>query len=208
MAPTVSLPPDAEIRKILQERTARYDQGTAIVVGVIEPQGNRVISCGTMRDDGPPVDGDTVFEIGSITKVFTCLVLATMVERGEAALNDPVSRYLPEGVKVPERGGKQITLQDLATHTSGLPREPSNYSCPTDWSQPLHDYSAEELYAFLQEHELTRDIGVQFEYSNLGVALLGHTLECCTGADYETLAKTRILGPLGMNDTGISLTPA
>jgi CubicO group peptidase (beta-lactamase class C family) len=159
------------------------------------------------REASPTVDGDTVFEIGSITKVFTCLILGTMVERGEAALTDPVAKYLPEGVKVPERGGKQITLQDLATHTSALPREPSNYSYTGDWSQPLPDYSADEMYEFLRDCELTRDIGVQYEYSNIGMALLGHALERCAGADYETLLKTRILDPLGMRDTGISLTP-
>src|SRR5213075_2305597 len=101
---------DAEIRGMLAERIDVQQQGVGIVVGVIEPSGRRVVSYGTFgRDDKRPVDGDTVFEIGSVTKVFTSLLLADAVQRGEVALTDPVSKYLPKGTKVPERGGKQIT---------------------------------------------------------------------------------------------------
>ena len=73
-----------------------------------------------------PVDGDTIFEIGSVTKTFTSLLLADMVNRKEVALDDPAAKYLPEHVRMPERGGKSITLLDLSTHHSGLPRLPGN----------------------------------------------------------------------------------
>ena len=107
---------------------------------------------------GPrPVTGDTVFEIGSITKVFTSLILADMVGRGEVALNDPVAKYLPPGVKVPERKGRQITMVDLATHMSGLPREALNFEPDlADWAA---GYSEASLYEFLGAHQLTEDIG-------------------------------------------------
>jgi CubicO group peptidase (beta-lactamase class C family) len=153
-----------------------------------------------------PLNGDTVFEIGSITKVFTSLLLADMVQRGEVALTDPLAKYLPAGVKMPERGGRQITLEDLATHTSGLPRLPSNFA-PKNPANPYADYSVEQLYQFLSTYQLTRDIGSQYEYSNLGGGLLGHVLARRAGMDYEALVEKRICDPLGIKDTEITLTP-
>jgi D-alanyl-D-alanine-carboxypeptidase/D-alanyl-D-alanine-endopeptidase len=151
------------------------------------------------------LDGDTVFEIGSVTKVFTSLLLADMVQRGEVALTDPVAKYLPPGIKMPERGGRQITLQDLATHTSGLPRLPPNLA-PKDPANPYADYSVEQLYQFLSSYQLTRDIGSQYEYSNLGGGLLGHALARRAGMDYGALVRSRICEPLEMKSTGITLS--
>jgi D-alanyl-D-alanine-carboxypeptidase/D-alanyl-D-alanine-endopeptidase len=143
-----ALPSNNDIRKILVERVDTFHQSIGIVVGVIEPAGRRNISYGTFsKDDKRPVDGDTVFEIGSITKVFTSLILADMIQRGEVALTDPVAKYLPPGVKVPERNGRQITLEDLSTHTSGLPRLPDNMK-PADPANPYADYSVEQLTSF------------------------------------------------------------
>ena len=158
--------PDADIRHMLAERiAARQDVG--IVVGLIEPKGRHVIAHGSMAEgDARPVDGDTLFEIASVTKVFTTLLLADMVRRGEVALDDPVAKFLPPGVTVPERG-RAITLEDLATHTSGLPRMPTNFA-PSDATNPYADYSVAQLYAFLSGYTLTRDVGAQYEYSNLG----------------------------------------
>src|SRR5205085_8424519 len=109
----------------------------------------------------------TIFEIGSATKVFTSLLLADMVQRGQVALDDPVAKYLPPTVKMPERHGRSITLVDLATHTSGLPRLPTNMT-PKNQANPYADYSVEQLYQFLSNYQLTRDVGSQYEYSNLG----------------------------------------
>ena len=115
-------PSDADIRSMLTRRIDDRTQGVGVVVGVIDAGGRRVISHGELeRGAGRPVGGDTLFEIGSATKVFTTLLLAEMVSRGEVALDDPIAKYLPAGVAAPTRGGRQITLVDLATHTSGLP---------------------------------------------------------------------------------------
>jgi CubicO group peptidase (beta-lactamase class C family) len=204
-APTAGLS-DEEIRKILVERVDVYRQSVGIVVGVIAPTGRRVIAHGTRAKGDPrPVDGDTVFEIGSITKVFTSLLLADAVRRGEVSLTDPVARLLPAGVKVPERG-RAIMLQDLSTHTSGLPRMPGNIR-PKDAANPYADYSVEQLYQFLSTHQLTRDVGAAFEYSNLGAGLLGHALARRAAMDYDSLVSARITGPLGMRRTAIALTP-
>ena len=118
-------------------------------------------------------DANTVFEIGSATKVFTSLLLADMVTRGEVRLSDPVSRYMPAGVRIPERGGRSITLEDLATHRSGLPRMPMNFFTPNQ-TDPYRAYSTKDLYRFLAWYPLPRDIGTEYEYSNLGAGLLGH----------------------------------
>ena len=117
-------------------------------------------------------DGDTVFEIGSITKVFTSLILADMVERGEVKLDDPVSKFLPASVTVPSRNGRQITLLDISMQISGLPRMPNNMK-PADPENPYADYDPAKLYEFLSGYTLQRDIGEKYEYSNLAVGLLG-----------------------------------
>ena len=205
--PNSPVPPDSEIRKILVERIDSFHQGVGIVVGVVEPKGRRVVAYGSLdKGDPRPLNGDTIFEIGSATKVFTSLLLADMVQRGEVALADPVAKYLPAEVKVPERGGRAITLVDLSTHTSGLPRMPSNFN-PKDPANPYADYTTELLFQFISSYQLTRDIGSQFEYSNLGGGLLGQALAHRAGVDYEALVRSRITGPLGMNSTGITLSP-
>jgi D-alanyl-D-alanine-carboxypeptidase/D-alanyl-D-alanine-endopeptidase len=206
-APDSPVPPDAEIRRILAERIDTDRQSVGIVVGIVEPKGRRLVAYGHLdNSDKRPLNGDTIFEIGSVTKVFTSLVLADMVQRGEVALSDPIATYLPKDVKVPQHAGRSITLQDLSTQTSGLPRLPAKFA-PKDPANPYADYSAEKLYEFLSTYELTRDIGSQYEYSNLGVGLLGHVLARRAGGDYETVVRNRVCRPLEMTSTGITLTP-
>jgi CubicO group peptidase (beta-lactamase class C family) len=156
--------------------------------------------------DGRPLDADTVFEAGSITKVFTALLLADMVLRREVALADPVASLLPAGTKIPERG-KPISLLDLATYSSGLPRMPENFK-PADLSNPFADYGPDRLLAFLASHELKHEPGTHYEYANLGFALLGHALAQRAGKPYEALVVERVCAPLGLGDTRITLTPA
>jgi serine-type D-Ala-D-Ala carboxypeptidase/endopeptidase len=188
-----------EIHDMLVQRIDVQHKSEGIVVGVITKKARELVSYGHFDATDPRVpDGNTLFEIGSISKVFTSLLLADMVVKGEVRLSDPISKYLPATVRTPTRNGKQITLLDLATHRSGLPRMPSNFS----W-----DYSPEQMYDFLSHYELTRDPGQQFEYSNFAVGLLGQILAIRAGTDYETLLRTRITGPLQMNRTAVHLTP-
>jgi serine-type D-Ala-D-Ala carboxypeptidase/endopeptidase len=203
-----------EISAILQQRIDQEKQSIGIVVGVIDDSGDspterlrqRIIAYGHQdQTNSYPVDENTLFEIGSITKVFTTLVLANLVEQGALKLDDRISTLLPDIVKAPTRNGQEISLLNLATHTSGLPRLPDNFA-PADMSNPYVDYSVEQLYAFLSSYQLPRDIGSQYEYSNLGAGLLGHLLNLQTGLDYETLVKTQITQPLQMHDTSIQLT--
>jgi CubicO group peptidase (beta-lactamase class C family) len=189
---------------------ARVDNGynVAIVVGVVDERGTRYYAYGeTAVGNGHTPDERTVFEIGSITKAFTSMVLADMAERGEVTLDDPIQTLLPEGVTAPTRNDDSITLATLASHSSGLPRLPSNLS-PADPTNPYADYTVRQMYDFLSAHELRRDIGAQYEYSNFGAGLLGHLLALRHGTSYEQLVLERIAEPLGMNETRVTLTPA
>ena len=158
-------------------------------------------------DDGKSANEHTVFEIGSVTKTFTATILASMVLDGSVRLDDPVQKYLPADVHMPQRNGKIITLLDLADHHSGLPRMPDNMT-PQDPADPYAGYSKEQMYAFLNKLSLTRDPGALYEYSNLGASVLGIVLANRAGMDYGTLLHKRVLDPLGMHETGIVLTPA
>ena len=177
-----------------------------MVIGLVDKHGSKIFGAGRL-DNGTKqtVDGDTVFEIGSITKTFTTLLLEDMVKRGEMNLDDPVSKYLPASVKMPSRDGKEITLLELATHTSGLPRDVKNVESPNPHNP--FDYTPVQLYAFLSSYKLTRDPGAKFEYSNLGMGLLGLAITLKSGTDYESLVIDRICNSLGMNDTRATLTP-
>jgi CubicO group peptidase (beta-lactamase class C family) len=196
-----------QIRQILVDRIDTQHKSVGIVVGVITPLGRVVASYGRLdQGDTRPVDGDTVFEVGSVTKVFTSLLLADMVVRGEVALADPVEKYLPAGTKTPEWNGRKITLADLATHTSGLPFFPANFP-PVENRATYGTYTEQQLYQFLSTYKLPREPGAAWEYSNTGGGLLGLALARRAGMDYEALVRARITGPLGMDSTGIALTP-
>lgn len=196
---------ESKIKKILVDRVDMSQSNVGIVVGMID--GNNITIVGHGRrgpDQSEAPDGNTVFEIGSITKVFTGILLADMIERDKVALDSPAAQFLPKSVKIPEFDDKSITLYHLTTHTSGLPRMPSNFT-PADRTNPYADYSVEQMYDFLSNYTLTRAPGEKVLYSNLGVGLLGHILSKVAESDYETLVKNRITEPLGMTDTRIKL---
>ena len=199
--PVAFFPPDEEVREFVRPYIDK-GQARGIVVGLLEPDGSRrVLTFGEAGEGARPLAASSVFEIGSITKSFTGVVLADMVRRGQVKLDDPVAKYLPAEVSVPSRNGRQITLLDLATHMSGLPRFPTGYE-PPDPANPYAQYAAEHLHAFLSRYELEHDPGAKFEYSNLGMGLLGHALARAAGADsFQTLVAERVLRPLSMSMT-------
>jgi serine-type D-Ala-D-Ala carboxypeptidase/endopeptidase len=199
------LPTEDEIRNIIAERVDVQGEGIGIVVGVIGAAGRQTISYGQL-DDGLALDGDAVFEIGSLTKVFTALLLADMVNTGEVALNDPVETFLPTGVGLPERNGREITLVDVATHTAGLPMMPDDFPPFDDIA--ASQYSVAHLYRFLSRFELARDIGAEHRYSNAGYSLLGYALAARAGADYESTLRARVLDPLNLTRTALTLSPS
>jgi CubicO group peptidase (beta-lactamase class C family) len=177
-----------------------------LAIGII--RGNETYTLGYGRiAKGSQVKptGDTIFEIGSISKVFTGLLLADMVGQGLVRLDQPVKELLPSSVTVPEKVGRAITLLDLVTHTSGLPMVPDNDK-PNAKMNPYADYTVEQLYDFLSRYALTREPGTKYEYSNLGIGLLGHVLALRAGMSYEELLKRHICERLGLKQTTITLT--
>lgn len=200
-------PDDQTLLTLIKDRVAE-GRATGIVLGVIDPDGTRrIVAHGDPGPDAHPLAPESVFEIGSITKVFTGILLAEMAARGEVDLAAPARRYAPAGLTLPSRGGREITLVDLACHRSGLPRLPGNLSLDNR-ANPYAGYSVALLYEFLASYALPREIGSLYEYSNLGMGLLGHLLAARAGVDYETLVRHRILDPLGMANTGVALSPA
>ncbi|NRF68431.1 serine hydrolase [Aquincola sp. S2] len=195
-------PPDDErIRQILAGRIVQARHATGMVVGIVTPAGRRIVGVGRLSADDPRApDGKTLFEIGSVTKVFTSLLLADMVRRGEVVLDAPVADLLPSQVSVPSREGRPIRLVDLATQTSGLPNRPANLK-PRDFGNPHGDYGIDRLVALLAAHALPQAPGERYEYSNAGVGLLGHALSQRARRSYPALLRERITGPLGMADT-------
>ena len=189
---------------------ARVDAGwsPSIVVGMVDASGARYFAYGrTAAEGGDPVDELTVYEIGSITKAFTGVLLADMAVRGEVSLDDPVARYLPDTARVPGTDSLPITLRLLSAQRSGLPRMPGNFA-PADPTNPYADYDAARLYAFLGSYTLPRAPGAAYEYSNLGAGLLGLALARRAGTTYEILVRERVLAPLGMTGTTITLGDA
>jgi CubicO group peptidase (beta-lactamase class C family) len=173
---------------------------SGMAVGVIRGEEVRRLSFGKL-----PAGVDSVFEIGSITKVFTAYLLADMVRDGSVKLDQPVRELLPEGTTVPKHGDREITLRDLATHRSGLPRMPTNFA-PKDRSKPYADYDEKRLYEYLKTAKLVSKPGEKKAYSNVGVGLLGTALARKAGMSYAALVAERITKPLKMTDTAIALS--
>ena len=196
---------DAELQSLLNKRAAQAGNGVAIVAGILDENGRRIV-IGKGERAGA-VDGETIFEIGSITKAFTGQLLAEAVSRNEVKLDDSITNFLPAAVKAPERNGRQITLLDLATHSSALSRLPDNM-VPKDAENPYADYTVKQMYDFLSDFKPARDIGAEYEYSNLGAGLLGHILALKARTNYEALVLERICQPLGITNTLITLSAA
>ena len=177
-----------------------HGEAPAIMLGVISGNDRMIRSFGeTALGSGVRPTATTEWEIGSITKTFTAMLLALNVQRGVVRYDDPLQKYVPDSVSVPSYHGRPITLLDLATHTSGLPKDP-------DLSGVRHLDTA-TMYQRLEAYQLTRAPGREFEYSNWGFALLAHALMRATGDDYQNLVEREICGPLAMVDTRIDLTP-
>ncbi|MFY9655910.1 MAG: serine hydrolase domain-containing protein [Methylocystis sp.] len=191
-AETLALP-----ERVLEAARARVASGYhySLVFGVVDGDRAGIATLGALPDGLAP-DGDTLYEIGSITKTFTGLLLAQAVLAGRLSLDTPVEELLPD-FKLPTRGGRKITLGVLADHTSGLPRVPPD-QWPKDVENPYADYDAAKLKAFLAGYDLPRDPGAREGYSNLGFGLLGYVLARAANRPYPELVEQEIFRPLGM----------
>jgi serine-type D-Ala-D-Ala carboxypeptidase/endopeptidase len=184
---------------ILKNMGNKSKGGVSIVLGVITPNGTSLSGYGNIsKANTTKVNGNTIFDIASITKTFTTSLLADAVKSGLVNLDDPIEKYLPAGVRVPTYNGRKITLENLATHTSGLP------DFPVNWIRN-RTYTTQQVYNFLSNTSLQSEPGVRYNYSDFGAGLLGYVLSIKAGIPYEELLKERILDVLGMNSTGIAM---
>ncbi len=196
----------AAIDRIVDKHLAR-SHAPGFAIGIIDGKKISVLGYGRVSMDSEAKPrGDTVYEIGSITKVFTTFLLADLAKDGVVKLNDPIRTFLPPEVTAPRSADKEIQLTFLATHRSGLPRLPANL--PVFADDPYANYGADRLYDFLKSHRLKWPVDTRYEYSNLGVGLLGHLLERAAATPYEELVVRRLANPLRMADTRITLTDA
>lgn len=193
------------IQEIIQFKLQEQKSAVGVSIAIIENGDIEYLSFGVAdQDSKKEVTPETLFEIGSISKTFTSMALASMVTEGKVKLSDPVQNFLPANVKMPIKGDKEITLLLLANHMSGLPRLPSNmpFGDPAD---PYADYTVELMYDFLNNYTLPRNIDVQLEYSNLAVGLLGHILALIDNKPYEQVISDRVLKPLGMSHSFVDV---
>jgi serine-type D-Ala-D-Ala carboxypeptidase/endopeptidase len=186
-----------DLAEALQSGELSPRTGAGVSIGVVEHGVRRVFSFGTAKTD-------SIFEIGSISKTFTGLILAQMVQQGKVHFDDPVRTLLPPGT-VEKPAGAEITLLDLATQHSGLPRMPDNFH-PADPANPYADYAAANLYAFIAKHGVAKPADAGFLYSNLGFGLLGQALAAHAGITYPALLKEEVTDPLDLKDTVVQLS--
>jgi serine-type D-Ala-D-Ala carboxypeptidase/endopeptidase len=194
------------IQSFLHDNFSNTNSG--MVIALLDERGAKIFQAGKL-DNGTyqEVNADTLFEIGSVTKTFTSLLALEMAKRGELNLDDPVAKYLPPSVKVPAQGGKQITILNLAAQDSGLPFNVTNFIGNND-EEHYDSYTADRMYAFLSGYALEDPLGTKFQYSNLGMSLLGHVLERVSKTNFESLVLDRICRPLHMDNTYVKPPPA
>lgn len=204
---TAASSPDAILESIFKPVTgtsARPSAAIAYVTGTSEPD-FAFFGTTNLRTPEPP-NPRTTYEIGSITKGLTGILLADMARAGEVSITDTLGELLPDGAAYPEeiRG---ITLAQLATHSSGLPRLPGDLVVGmTDQANPYAHYTGERLLAFLRGYKAVPGPRITAGYSNLGFGLLGYVLSLKAGMPYEALLKARVLDPLEMHDTSVALS--
>jgi CubicO group peptidase (beta-lactamase class C family) len=199
-----ALAADDAVLAALKEAVGPRGSQAGMIAIITDDTGSRLTAVGRSGAPDGVMNGDTVFEIMSITKVLTALLLAEMVERGEVAFDDPVARYLP--VTLREQGGP-ITLLDLATYTSGLPNMPTNVA--PDWyarAAPMAAYTEAQLFDFLAGYQPQHAPGTHYEYANIGFGLLGIALARRAGKPYEQLLVERVCNPLRMAHTRLKLS--
>jgi len=196
-----------DVRAALEQRFKGDRTGACIAAGVIDDGTIATAYYCADPNSQRPYDEHTAFEIGSVTKTMTAALLAEFIARGEVSLGDPIAKLLPPGTPVPSFNGREITIADIVTHTSGLPAVPATYR-PPDINNPYAGASERDLLDALAATRLTREPGSKWEYSNFAVILLSYALAKRSGNDYETLLRERLLLPLGMNETYVARRPS
>lgn len=203
--PTVPATSDPALAAVVSKRLVGDRTGACFAVAVVTDEATeRAFVCA----DGRPVTRigpDTAFEIGSVSKTMTAALLASLLEEGEATLDQPLSSLLPDGAEVPTFEGQPILLRHLVTHTSGLPPLPL-LPIPNP-SDPYASMDPEATMGALAMTRLSTAPGTHFEYSNFASMVLSHAVGSRAGSDFEALVKTRLFEPLGMHGAYVTRPP-
>ncbi|MBD3322652.1 MAG: serine hydrolase [Chitinivibrionales bacterium] len=206
----VTFPVDGTTVEEVVDAYIQSPLNAGIVIGTISNDATEMYLFGTADKSANEIpDEHTIFEIGSLTKVFTTAVLADMASEGLLSLDDPVETYLD--ISLPEYNGREMTLYHLATHTAGFPPAPDNLYTDDpaalfeQMQNPYKNYTEEDLYDYLRQFQPEYPYGERIEYSNTGIALLGVVLEKRAGIPYRQLLQERILEPLNMDETRVLL---
>ena len=188
---------DRDLAEAFKNGEMAPSTGAGVSIAVYEHGTRRVFSFGAAKPD-------SIYEIGSITKTFTGLMLAQMSVEGKVKLDEPVRELLPAGT-VARPQGAEITLLDLATQRSGLPAMPDNISL-VNIDQPYADYHAADLMAYVGKHGVANPTRASSSFGALGFGLLGVALADRAGSSYEALFRDEVAGPLGLKDTTLILS--
>ncbi|MBA3849135.1 MAG: hypothetical protein C0502_03965 [Opitutus sp.] len=187
-------------------KAALGSQPGGIAVAWVEPDGVVFHQAGQFApDDSRPVTADTLFEIGSVTKVYTSLLLAEGELQGKVRRDDPAAKHLFPADDPVQEALRGITLLSLSTHSSGLPRLPGNH-IEANSPHPYAEYGDDRLHAALRLHGPAAPAGRATAYSNFGAALLGAAVARAWGENYGAALRQRVLAPLGLEHTLLNLT--
>jgi serine-type D-Ala-D-Ala carboxypeptidase/endopeptidase len=200
---------DAEV-----EKSMKGGLFPGIVVGVYKDGRTFIKGYGVIsKKSSQRPDAETVFQIGSVSKVLTALLLQRLCDEGVVSMNSTLDELLGDSMAL-SPSVRSVTLRQLVTHTSGFPRVPQSLlnkakEIAGDDDLMLDPYSylgPRYVFDYLASAEGKREVG-RFEYSNYGMGLLAHVLEVVTGEDYESMVRDKLLLPLGMRHTAITLSP-
>lgn len=183
-------------------------ENNLIIVGITDHGSRQTFQYGQLPSDLS--EHNAIFEMGSVTKVFTSILLAELVQQGILSLDDPITKYFPDYAKAVSNNMETATLRHLASHTSGLPREDKVLNKRVGFNKQKHlnpyaYYAQDDLHSFLQTYEQKQRQMNKWRYSNLGMALLARIIEQVTQMSYEQALKTLVSDPLGLQDTVVQL---
>ena len=200
---------DSEIKKLTNN-----DLSYGLVIGIYKAGKSFIKGYGTVNKEGAAVPGaSTVFQIASVSKLFTASLLQLLCDEGIVKIDATLGELIGESVAL-SPAAREVTLKQLVTHTSGFPKDPKPLVLKATklagkenlLQNPFSHIEREDIFEYLKTTEDKRAPG-KFEYSNFGMGLLGHVLEIVTKKDFESLISEKLLVPLDMRDTAISLTP-
>jgi CubicO group peptidase (beta-lactamase class C family) len=196
---------DKRINEILAP-FAKQISTAGVSVGVFKDNQTFYYGYGeTKKGNNAIPNSETIYEIGSITKTFTALLMMDYLQSNSLSINNPINNFLPYDVPLLARSNVPIRVRHLLNHTSGLPRLPEDFEAGMDINNPYKHYDSTKVYNFLKNYRLMVEPGEVWEYSNLGMGLVGLILERKTHMSYEDLLKVKICTPLGLSKTKITL---